>query len=1573
MLLALLAGVLVFFALTRTQVGRDGLRRQIERSFDSRYKGSLQIRQLKGNLLNDLYASDVSVYDAGGELVFTIDSLIVRPQWTDLFDRQFSVRSMVLVGPRFLLTRGATGHWNVEEAFQPVSKTVSTERVPWKLATTSLRVIDGVIRTRNMGDAPKPVVSGLVFDYSNSELRNIQARASVEWRSGYKLIDVLSLSGYFPAIDFSARQFEGQFILRTDRVSVNRLILQTDRNRINVSAALRSGDGSPLSLSDALVRGRIRRSHLDFNEIRKILPGIPLGSEMEVSARFQGKTDSLAVYEVALQSGRSQVAGHGLFRGLPDSLGFNVRLSESTLESDDLAALLPELDFSRLNHLGPIDFSLLTEGGIRSDQTTPEVRLWSNSRIELQADAGKLNGLMRFVYDGGNETAYRADVSIDGLDVGRIVDDRSLSTHLNGRIHLRGAGFKPADMQGEAHAWLGPSTILGRNVDSLRLDVTRSENEIDATSYGRINGGSALVKLRADVGGADRYALNARFTEFDLGGLTGMDSLTSAINARVTVRGSGYEWKNIEGRWLVDIDSSWVRHGSTVRTVAPHHTGITFALPAASSPRITLDGDIATGHIDGFFGVRPAIALGRLWGEAVADAAYAQYNKPYGGEGNTPSSLPDDEIEAPAILSGERIRDSAANVLQAVGADSAMTVVADLRILRSDLLTSLLPMLPQIGANLSLQTRLQADGQRVRMDGRVAADSFRVGALRLDSLAIDVRAIGNLDADLAESMMVDVEGKAGQFQLAEYSLRDLNVKLTFGGLTGRIAVDALQRRNAGPLRFTAALNLLPDRNLVTLLELHATTGDYSWSSPEQGIVELYSDAVVVPGITLEGKSRTMAAPQRVRIDGAISQSGRDTLSARAEGIVLQELSKLFSFKYSLGGFLDGRVALTGAISRPDLAGSVQVQSLAFDDRVLGDLAVTGAFSPGSPLVNVDLMLRPVQANPSPGETGRILRNDVRLTGALLLPETDSATPVSEGLGLDFHLKAARADVFFLEHIFNSEVTRVAGYLTGEGDIGGTLTNPLFEGRFSANDIQFEVPDFNLAISGQGAVVVDREGLHIDEALFRDRTGGTAELKGSLLFNQYRFFSLDLTGRLDRFQILNVTDSRDLAFYGKIWASGNASLAGPLYNATLQSSDIVTAPESEIYIPLTETGYVVDPGFIIFADSTGNIPDLAKYSRRQNVLANRPVGERVFTDGLDMDLNIFAPPGSTVHLVIDPLLGDQMNAVGSGRIQFRRKEGEYTTFGALEVTSGDYLFTAGDVFFRRFLIDGGTITWDGNPVDALLDVSASYRTRASREGLPDEMGISATLIPLIVHLDVTGRVSSPAVDLRLAFDRDNRDLLGGSLNYQILETMLNQPERSAEMATSVLLTNSFLLTASSLPNEIDNTSTRNQFAFNSVSQLVASQVNRYLSRALPNLDLNFGVQGADAQDLDVTYGVALRLLDERVVIRGQGVYQRGNDLYGQSSQGGVLPGEIRNQGEFVVEVRLNSAVSVEVFYRREGDVLSDATLTNTTGAGVSYQTQFVTWKRLLYRVLGLKPRSNAPESPPPEETAAGGLP
>ncbi|MEM8560284.1 MAG: translocation/assembly module TamB domain-containing protein, partial [Bacteroidota bacterium] len=663
---------------------------------------------------------------------------------------------------------------------------------------------------------------------------------------------------------------------------------------------------------------------------------------------------------------------------------------------------------------------------------------------------------------------------------------------------------------------------------------------------------------------------------------------------------------------------------------------------------------------------------------------------------------------------------------------------------------------------------------------------------------------------------------------------------------------------------------------------------------------------------------------------------------------LAEVLRVVGLSRPFGGQLNGDVAIPAALGQPELEGDLRIAPFLFDGRPAGEITIASRFRPGTTDLGVDLTLAPNPDDLVAPDARRLPTNDFDITGTIRLPgRADDGTRTRGAYDLDAEFR--RLDLFFFDWLFRRILDRADGVATGAARITGTLTRPLFEADLAISDGSFRVPKFNLAIGIEGDVTVDTEGIHLQEALLSDRSGGSGRVQGSILFNDYRFWSFDLAGALRQMQIIDVAQSDALPFYGDIRASGALTFTGPVDNVFLRSDNARTTPDSELYIPVTASAPTTDTSFLVFADSTGQVPEA---ETRRSLVSRRPTTERSFLDGLEMQLNVQAPSGSVVHLVLDPATGDVINAEGRGRLELAIDQGRFSTFGTFNVEGGDYVFTAGDVFTRRFrLVPGGILRWTGDPIDAGLDLAAAYETRASLAGL-NLRGVedpARQRVPLIVTTQLTGTVTAPLVDLRLDLDTGER-LDSGVI--EALRTELNRRDQQAEYATSVLLTNSFLLAPSDDFGTVGDTA--DELITTSLSQLVSARLNQFLNEALAseNVEVLFGVQqGSDFEDIDLTYGLALRFLDERLIIRGEGLYQRDNSEALQTDD---------FQGEVAVEVKLTPDVSLEVFYRRENELLIGEAVGGTTfgayGAGLSYQTEFASWPSLLGALIG------APEAP-----------
>ncbi len=158
-------------------------------------------------------------------------------------------------------------------------------------------------------------------------------------------------------------------------------------------------------------------------------------------------------------------------------------------------------------------------------------------------------------------------------------------------------------------------------------------------------------------------------------------------------------------------------------------------------------------------------------------------------------------------------------------------------------------------------------------------------------------------------------------------------------------------------------------------------------------------------------------------------------------------------------------------------------------------------------------------------------------------------------------------------------------------------------------------------------------------------------------------------------------------------------------------------------------------FITFK-STEKIPDeelIAENDRRE-------------VTGLNMNFDLEMTPDAEVQIVFDPKVGDIIRGNGSGNIKLQiSNDGEFLMFGSYEIESGDYLFTLHNIINKKLKVEkGGTISWNGDPLDAIIDMSAVYSTKATPSVLvPDPPAyLKDKRYPVDCHLIMTDKMMNP---------------------------------------------------------------------------------------------------------------------------------------------------------------------------------------------------------------------------------------
>lgn len=1508
----LLATTLVFFAFTRTEAGRAELLRQAEQQFASRFDGSLEIGSIDGNVVYAVLARDVVVRAPNGSVVASVDSIRARPTWSGLLRRSLDFDRLEIIGAHVHLERGPSGAWNAEEALRARRfARDSTALVP-TVILPRLTISRATIRVSSDDAANGRGPDRVVFDYLNSAYSIRDALVAMDWSSGSLQVDVIHFAGAVEDPDMGLPDLPvtdatGQLVFDEEGIKLNELRVVTPRSDVQIVGSI-AFTSSGRTLGESQIEARIVGDRVDPAELTRVFPRQPLRAPVGLRLHASGNPGDFTIHEAALDFATSRVLATGTVSSSADSVRFDVGFNMPFLSLADFNTVAPGPFTERLVALDTLIGDVWAQGSIPLDVPVADV-FDADLQAELQTGAGGVSA-SGWIQRRGPDASYQLNLSVADIDAARVSNGALRPSRLTGSAFVASSSVHADRASGLLQLRLYDSIYGEVPIDSLSANFAASEGNYDGVvelfQHGGLLTGDVALGFEPE-----RRFLNAdlRASALNLGSFFRADSLSTRMDGRAEVRLTEFAERST-GAATIHVERGEVQRGNFAVELGPSRSTATLT-EDEDGFRATIGGDLVDANFSSTLSLKRLVevvpglsarlveTIGLLAPRTYplegaiaedADAAFVQHDHM---RLQADVSLRSDSVLVALLARRDFMIRNFSGVVDVIADSLGLTTNADLQGLSVGTGGS---EFTRPEAKLSLFVPTNGDPAGVAADAELTSASASDGRTRVLSPAIDLRLEQGVLKGRVEAAESDAVGPV-----------DVGLTASFGGGVWNASFDQLLFEAAG----------------------------YQVSTSGPHVIRLFRNAISTQGFTLVSPG-VDGDEQRLAVRGTYSGRDVDTLSVSASSIDLDALSSLVDFSTRLSGSVNGTVDIARSANSPMIAGNGTIANLGLDQRILGDVSVTSRFLGSRDEVAVSAHLTPAEQAGRRAERGEgpgieMVDNDISVDGGIRFGGTASGRAE-----MDLTAEIRRADLFFFEYLFPHTIDEVVGQVRGTGRIRGTLARPVFDAELDLEDASFAIPEFNLSLDAAGKITVDRDAIRIASATVTDQGGGSASLSGDILFNEYRYFSVDLIGDLEALQIMNIDHSLDLPFYGNIRGSGRVTLDGPLSGATLRAASAQTSADSEVYIPIVEPIGVSDQSFIIFADSTGKLIDPSR-DRRANVLDRRPPGERSFLDGLELDLNIFAPPGSTVNLVIDPLLGDVINAVGSGRVQIRRQGGEFSTFGSLEVNSGDYLFTAGDVFVRRFLIDsGGTITWDGDPTNAILDIPASYRTRASRAGLPGTEGTGST-IPLIVRLRITGRVATPQVELSLEVDRTNREVTG---NYAALEAILNQPSRSTEYATSVLVTNSFLLTTSDANADVLASS-----AFNSVSHLVGSQINRYLNEALPNVDFSFGVQGESTQELGVTYGIALRLLDERLLIRGQGIYQGGQD-------NASTAGSQNLEGEFVVEVRLNPTVSVEVFYRREGDVLTSAsTLTGSTGAGVTYRTEFSTWRRFFSRIFG----------------------
>ncbi len=678
------------------------------------------------------------------------------------------------------------------------------------------------------------------------------------------------------------------------------------------------------------------------------------------------------------------------------------------------------------------------------------------------------------------------------------------------------------------------------------------------------------------------------------------------------------------------------------------------------------------------------------------------------------------------------------------------------------------------------------------------------------------------------------------------------------------------------LDFTSNYNeeqLVHVRSLVSktneILKIHVDPENFVLNSAEWNI-EPQNEILIGEKAWTFNNFEMRRNDQLLRISNSLPNVQKEHIGLHFENF---RLAALFSYlnpeTVLASGLMNGNFIIEEPFGSTGMLADLQIRDFGIMDVPLGILTLD-ANAVGSSRYNLDLAIKEGDA-------------DLDLTGTYIATE--------ETAEIDLQLLLNEIKMTVIEGFVPEVINSTSGNFSGEISVNGTIAEPEYDGNLHFNKAAFTVATLNAPfVFPDETLRVDNEGIYMEDFTILDKNNNSLVLDGSILTETLLNPEFDLSFTAENFTALNSTEEDNDLFYGIAVFDATGSLTGNLEVPQVEMDlDIKEETNMTYVIPKATLGIEEREGVVVFVNREN--PD--------RILTQTGEAEEKFTfSGIQLNSYISLEENATFTVVLDQDTGDHIQASGEGDLLFDiYPNGRTTMSGRLEINDGYYEMSLYDLVTRRFdLMDGSSIVWAGDPLDADLNITAVYRVETSASSLmaPQITGADMDVqqrfrqeLPFLVYLYIDGEITQPKLSFGLDMPEDEQGAIGGQV-YGRVQQVNQQENELNKQVFSLLVLNRFF------PDSGSDGSAGGTLAFarDNLNDALSDQLNIFSDRLLgeTGIDLNFGLdtytdyQGDSPQErtqLDIS--AQKGFMDDRLIVSvGSEVDLQGSSQVEESS-------------------------------------------------------------------------------------------
>lgn len=725
---------------------------------------------------------------------------------------------------------------------------------------------------------------------------------------------------------------------------------------------------------------------------------------------------------------------------------------------------------------------------------------------------------------------------------------------------------------------------------------------------------------------------------------------------------------------------------------------------------------------------------------------------------------------------------------------------------------------------------------------------------------------------------------------------------TLDDVSGRIGFRSEFAHGRGPAGKGIDLRLTPS---------YISRGEKTWN--------IYTDGITADTSRIRiDRFRMVNAGQQLLLDGVASRRLQDSVQLTLHNF---ELAPFSQFTSSMGYRVDGRT--NGSATMKAVLGAGEVQAdIVVDSISINDLAVPAIWL-------------------------RSRWDFVQNRAGILVQQRENLDTLVRGFYAPSQKRYyARAtldsvELSALDPLLKGVIEKTGGNADVDIALRGSGKEATLSGQIAVRDFTTTV-DFTQVTYTMPRAVIEVRNNHLtaEGVPLYDPEKNEGLFSIDLNLEHLSNISYSVKVLPKELMVLNTTSKDNDLFYGRIFASGSATIAGSKGGVKM---DIVATTEgdSEFYMPLSGQSNAKTADFVTFV--TPEQIDTTDYLVRKKLLFQQQ-GRKKEAAGSTMDITMAlnVQDNTAFQLVIDPTVGSALKGRGNGMLNLHINPGNgiFNMYGDYTLIEGSFLFSLQNIITKKFIIESGSmIQWTGEPVDARLDINAVYKLKTSLQPLlntvtassdDDQSGfrISDRSVPVDCKIHIGGRLSNPQLDFSVVVPVTDIE------TQAAVASVLNTQEAQAQQFISLVALGTF-----------SNSGSANIGASAGVAtglEMLTNQLSNWFSTDDYRIILNYRT-GSEMTGDEVDFGFSTNLINNRLLVEVEGNYIIDNKQAVNNNVSNFM-------GEAHVTWLIDKSGNLRLkAFTQTIDRFDENQGLQETGIGISYKEDFNNFKDLKQRI------------------------